>query len=244
MNIRVVDASRALVWFQGGFELFRKEPLVWIVQTVIFIAVLMLIGMVPLAGQLVATLLSAVFAGGFLWTCEQGRLGQPMKIDHLFEGFRRTTNPLLIVGAIYAVGNVIAGIIAGMLVMGAGLGVGVLTTLTGGAGPGMAMAVLLPMMIVLVALLLSFPLAMAVWFAPPLVLFDGMAPMEAMKMSFIACYQNWAVLLMFGVIFLVLALLASIPFGLGWLVLAPTLVGASYYAYREIFQPRQALQAA
>ncbi|WP_054775113.1 BPSS1780 family membrane protein [Methylogaea oryzae] len=122
MEIRVVDAGRALNWFQDGFALFRQEPLVWIVQVVIFIAVFMVLSMVPLAGQFVATLLSAVFAGGFLWNCEQGRKGQPLKIDYLFEGFRQNTSPLLIVGAVYALGTMIAGAISAVLVLGAGAG--------------------------------------------------------------------------------------------------------------------------
>ncbi len=42
-------------------------------------------------------------------------------------------------------------------------------------------------------------------------------------------------LAVFVVIFVVLAILASIPFALGWLVLAPVAVGASYAAWREVF---------
>lgn len=236
MEIRIVDAGHALNWFQDGFALFRREPLVWIVQVVVFIAVLTVLSMVPLAGPFVASLLSSVFAAGFLWTCEQGRNGRAMKIEHLFEGFRRGTTPLLVVGAIYAVGTMIAGALSAMLVLGAGAGLGVLAD---GVGDGGAMtmgaAMLMPMLILLVALLLSLPLAMAIWFAPALVLFDGLAPMDAMKQSFIACCKNWLVLLVYGVVFLVLALLASIPFGLGWLVLMPTLMGSTYAAYREMF---------
>lgn len=236
MEIRIVDAGRALNWFQDGFALFRREPLVWIVQVVVFIAVVMVLSLVPLAGQFVATLLSSVFAAGFLWTCEQGSKGQPMKIDHLFEGFRRSTSPLLVVGAIYAVGTMIAGAVSAMLVLGAGAGLGAVADGMGDDGAmAMGAAMLMPMLVLLVALLLSLPLAMAIWFAPALVLFDGVAPMEAMKLSFIACCKNWLVLLAYGVIFLVLALLASIPFGLGWLVLLPTMMASTYVAYREMF---------
>ncbi len=77
---------------------------------------------------------------------------------------------------------------------------------------------------------------MAFWFAPALVLFDGIAPLEAMKLSFVACCKNWLALLVYGVVFTVLALLASIPFGLGWLVLLPTMMASTYAAYREMFQ--------
>jgi hypothetical protein len=37
------------------------------------------------------------------------------------------------------------------------------------------------------------------------------------------------------VILLLLSMLASLPFGLGWLVLGPVLAGSLYTSYRDIF---------
>jgi hypothetical protein len=44
--------------------------------------------------------------------------------------------------------------------------------------------------------------------------------------------------LVYGVLCLVLALLASIPFGLGWLVFVPVLVASAYAGYNDIFGQR------
>jgi uncharacterized membrane protein len=82
---------------------------------------------------------------------------------------------------------------------------------------------------------LSIPLAMAIWFAPALVVFHDLKPFDAMKQSFVGCWKNIVPLLLYGVIGLVIGILATIPFGLGWLVWAPTIVGSIYAGYRDIF---------
>ena len=82
---------------------------------------------------------------------------------------------------------------------------------------------------------LMAPLLMAMWFAPALVFFNGMAPVDALKASFSACAANWLVFLVYGVILLVLSFFAALPVGLGFLVLVPVMVGALYASYRDIF---------
>ena len=73
------------------------------------------------------------------------------------------------------------------------------------------------------------------WFAVPLVALNGAKPLDALKASFAASWANVGALLVYGLIFLVLAILASIPMGLGWLVLAPVAMGASFASWREVF---------
>ena len=80
------------------------------------------------------------------------------------------------------------------------------------------------------------PLAMAVWFAPALVVFRNVAPLEAMKASFFACLKNIVPFLVYGVILFVLCIVAMIPFGLGMLVMMPVMMGSVYASYVEIFE--------
>jgi uncharacterized membrane protein len=56
-----------------------------------------------------------------------------------------------------------------------------------------------------------------------------------MKASFIACLKTIVPFLVYSVIALLLALIASIPFGLGWLVLGPVMAASLYTSYRDIF---------
>jgi uncharacterized membrane protein len=88
-------------------------------------------------------------------------------------------------------------------------------------------------MLVMFALLL--PLMMALWFAPALVVFHERGPVEAMKESFVGCLKNIVPFLVYGLVGLVFAILASIPVGLGWLLLGPVLIASLYASYRDIY---------
>jgi uncharacterized membrane protein len=76
---------------------------------------------------------------------------------------------------------------------------------------------------------------MAVWFAPALVLFHDKGAVDAMKESFSGCLRNIVPFLVYGVVLLVLGLIASIPLGLGWLVLGPVLCTSFYASYKDIY---------
>ena len=95
---------------------------------------------------------------------------------------------------------------------------------------GMGFIVLL-----LIALAGGFLIAMAFWFAPALVALSGEEPFVALQKSFSACWINFVPFLVYGLIYIALAIVASIPFGLGWLVLAPMIAASVYAGWRQIF---------
>jgi uncharacterized membrane protein len=60
-----------------------------------------------------------------------------------------------------------------------------------------------------------------------------------MKTSFSGCLRNLLPFLVYGVVMLVLAVLATLPIGLGWLILGPMLSASVYTSYRDIYlKPR------
>ncbi len=84
-------------------------------------------------------------------------------------------------------------------------------------------------------LLLMIPLLMAYWFAPALVIMHGMGAVAAMKASFGACLRNFIPFLIYGIVMMVLVVVAMIPFGLGLLVWIPLSFTSTYAAYRDMF---------
>ena len=123
---------------------------------------------------------------------------------------------ILMVAAMSSGGSMASGLLLGQMA-GAGMAVG-----------GMVLALL-------VSLVLSVPLMMGVWFAPALVLFNGMEAVDALKASFAANLKNLVPMLVYGIFVLVLAFFAALPAGLGFLVLAPVLAGSIYAQYRDLF---------
>ena len=69
----------------------------------------------------------------------------------------------------------------------------------------------------------------------PLVLFDGIAPGAALKASFSACLKNVIAFTLYAIVLVVLFIVATIPFGLGLIVVVPVALISVYTAYREIF---------
>ena len=88
---------------------------------------------------------------------------------------------------------------------------------------------------VLVMLALSLPLYMAMWFAGPLIVLAQFEIVPALKTSFFACLKNILPFLVWSIAIFFLALFASIPLFLGWLLLGPVLMASIYLGYRDIF---------
>lgn len=228
---RTVGAGSGIEWLKQGWQLFVKNPGIWIAIAVIMMVLFVVLGFIPIVGQLAINFLMPVFAAGILLGCKSLQEGGELRVDHLFTGFKQNTGNLIMVGVFYLVG--VAGVMAITFLVGGG------AALTGGMmgrglGAGMAIGGFFLAMLIMLALMV--PLAMAIWFAPALVIFRNVAPLDAMKASFFACLKNIVPFLVYGVILFVLGIIAMIPFGLGFLVLVPVMMGSLYASYVEIFE--------
>jgi len=226
---RTVPAGNGWQWIVDGWSLFVRAPGIWVAQMAIFVVICVLLVLVPILGSLVSIVAGPVFVGGFVIGCRALEEGGELKVEHLFAGFRERFGALATVGVIYLIANVVIAFVAG-LVMGASLFRGV----SAGDPAAVAGAAAMVLLAVLIALGLMIPVLMAVWFAPLLVVFQQQQPVAALKSSFAACLKNIVPFLIYGVVLLIPALVATIPLGLGWLVLGPLIVTSTYKAYRDI----------
>lgn len=225
---RSVDAGRGIAWLMAGWERFRQTPGIWIAITVIGILVFLVLGMIPIIGGLASPLLSMIFAGGVMLGCRAMDRGEELSVAHLFAGFQSHLNPLLVIGALY-----LAGVFAAVLIASIVTGGTLFSFARGGVDLGTALGSMLLVFLVVAGLMV--PIAMAVWFAPALSVLHDVAPTQALRLSFRGCLRNILPFLVYGVLGLILGALATIPFGLGWLVLLPVMAGSVYAAYRDIF---------
>lgn len=235
MNIETVRAGRGLDWITEGFALFRKNPLIWIVIFILSFAILMVLSLIPLVGSIATMLLQPVLLAGMLLGCAALDKGEELRIEHLFDGFRQSTNPLLLVGLYTGLGYLAIGLASALVIGGGAISVGILGEVADNPDLASGAALLGALLVGLVASLLAVPVVMASWFAPSLVLFEGLAPLDALKASFSACLKNWLPFLVYGLAAFLLMFVALIPAGLGLLVLGPTMIGSVYAGYRDIF---------
>ena len=219
---REVDIGACFDWLRQGWALFAGNPGAWIGSTVLLLVILLAISIVPVFGQIGANLLLPIFGAGLLQLCRVQSEGGQAEIVDIFIGFLKNAGPLVMVGVIYAAGVFGIAFFAVLLAKSGLLG----RTITPG---GFMLAALL-------VLILSIPVIMATWFAPALVFFHNMKPVDAMKASFEAGIKNWMAMCFFGIILMIMAFFAMLPIGLGLLLLLPVFSGAVYASYRDIFE--------
>jgi uncharacterized membrane protein len=231
---RVVDAGRGLGWWVDAWALFMRNPGMWVVFGVVCFVLFVVLSFIPFLGSLVVALLSPVLMAGWLIAARKLEAGGTLEVGDLFSAFKSHLNPLMVLGALLLGVTIVIGLMAGMLGVGAvaGLGIGGAR----GSAAGMMAGLGAGMLAVLLMLVVGFLVGMAIWFAPALVVFRNMAPIDAAKASFAASLKNVMAFLVFGAIYIVAAIVASIPFGLGWLVLVPLLALCAYLSYKEVFE--------
>jgi hypothetical protein len=230
MGGRAVDAGRGWTWIADGFGLFKKAPGMWIALVIVLFVILLVLAFIPLLGAVATFLLMPLFLGGLMLGCRALEGGGELEVGHLFAGFKAHTGNLIVLGAL-AIGGWIIVMLPVIAIVGAGAIFGMMRGDTAGvAAMGGSF-----MLAWLVAMALSIPIYMALWFAPALVVLRGLAPVAAVKESFFGCLKNIVPFLIYGIVMLVLGVLAAIPLGLGWLVLGPVAVASIYVAYRDIY---------
>jgi hypothetical protein len=230
---RTVDAGRGWEWIAEGFALFKKQPGTWILILIVLIACTVMIGLVPIIGSLANILLMQVFVGGVMLGCRALDNDESFDVGCVFAGFKQNTGDLVVLGVLALVGWIIA-FIPAILIVGGGA---FMAMMRGGDAMAHVGALGLTFLLaMLVALALALPVYMAMWFAPSLVVFNNLKPIDAMKASFFACLKNIVPFLLYGIILTVLCVVAAIPLGLGFLVLGPVAIASIYAGYRDIFR--------
>jgi hypothetical protein len=223
---RTLGAGRGWGWLAGGWNLFKQDPGIWIVNLLIFVGISIVLNIVPFVGGLLSFLLNGVFLGGMMIGAEAQRRGESLEVGHLFAGFKQNAGGLVVLGLLY-----MAALIAIVLV-----GVGIIGFSTFSAAvrgnPDVWVKILLAGLVILA---LSIPVMMAYIYAPALIALRGMGAGAAMKCSFLGSIRNIVPGLVYGVLLFVFAVLATIPLGLGWLVLGPVVTASVYASYRDVF---------
>lgn len=233
MEVRQVGAKQGLQWIVNGFYLFLKAPLAWILLCATLLLIAATLALIPMVGQFVFTLLSPAFLAGLMIGCRALEQGEKLELSYLLAGFRKTPVPLITVGGVYLVGQVL--ILGVAMLFGGSVMMDLLidgkrvdeNELKGVMSSGLTA--------MMVALALSIPLMMAAWFAPLLVVFKNMPALAAMQLSFSACLKNIIPLQLYTVTLVALAVIAAMPYGLGFFVLVPALFASLYASYEGIF---------
>ena len=247
-TIKVAPPGRGIDWLVDSFAIFSNNWLAWMAVVVFLLILAVFLAFIPLFGGVAQQLLYPVFAGGLMLGCRAEEQGEGFNFTHLFSGFSKNAGQLMIVGLFYLLGMFVIALFCGLIFL-ASLGgidsmmqmLASLQTASVANDTNRIIEVIAPfaqsfLIVVLIGLALYLPLLVLIWFAPALIVLDDIDALQAMKDSFTGCMKNVIPYLVYGIIGLIFSVIATIPLGLGWLVLGPMLIASIYLAYKDIYQ--------
>ena len=254
--------KQGTAWLRTAYHMFRQHRGAWVMLVMAYLVVLFLVGLVPYVGPYGLMILKPVFAVGLLaaaWHQERG--GTP-QLSHLFQGFRTNLRALLAIGVVFVVGVTIA-VLASRLVDGGRL----LDLIASGgaltdeertarlADPQLKVGMLF-------SSLLCFPVIVATWWAPAVVVFQDATAKAALGASLRAAFANWKALLVYALLVYVcaamvpalwfqvtgllitdpaVAVVANAPMLVYMVFLSATVYIADYVSYRDVFHANETL---
>jgi uncharacterized membrane protein len=229
---RGVPTGNGWTWLADAWALFRPAAGVWIGMVLVLAVITIVAHIIPVIGWLALQILWPVFGAGLLIASQSVQQRRTAQFSELFAGFKHPRfGTLILLGVIWLV---LCILIVAVVAVTTGVQVAALMApdVTIEQVADVAARLLLAALLILALLV---PLVMAVWFAPALIVFHDLGVGASMKASFAGSLKNMLPFLLYGVIVLVASFVASVPFFLGWLVLAPVLAASVYTAYRDIY---------
>jgi uncharacterized membrane protein len=262
-----VPARTGLDWAREGLELLAAAPATWVGITILFVLMGVVLSVIPLAGLLWSVVVP-IHVGGLMLGCRALRQGQPLEIRHLFNGFEAPrVQPLALVGALYLAGSLVVMLPLMAIMVGSTLLSAFALGSSGGSAASMVGVGLVGVAVFLLTMAGGLVLSLALWFAPALVVFDGVEALDALKTSLQAGWANVGAFLVYGLVLMGVALVAASPLfaslifiaargehqsgaiaavllgGTGLfalfciLLLMPSAWGAMYASYEDVFEP-------
>lgn len=229
-----VNLLHGWTWFKQGVWLFRRNALLWMFLTSLFVVGMAGIAMLPVLGPFLLHILFPGFFAGLMIGAHALAEEKPLDVRHFLAGFQHHGTPLVTLGIIATV----ALLLVAALVEVSG-GAQLLELIASGKQPvspeELEQALSQAGIVFPIAVLMLIILQTSVPFAAMLVVFRQVPPLPALGAALVATLLNLLPLLVYNLMLLPLALLASMPMMLGWLVLLPIMIGSQYAIYRDMF---------
>ncbi|PHM74618.1 BPSS1780 family membrane protein [Xenorhabdus kozodoii] len=234
---RAVGAGTATEWIGHAWQMFKVQPMKWILITLIYGAIMIVLQFIPLV-NIIASLLSPVLIAGFIVASEKQRTTGDFDIELLFHGFKNKFGSLVAVGGLVLGISLLSGIAA--VIIG---GTGILQLIFSAQDPDPMLlmesfsSLMLAMLVVVFFSFISLAFS---WFAPALIIINDLKFGEAISMSLSAVKKNLLGGFLFFLLIGILVAISSIPLFLGLFVTLPMYMATYYTSYRNIFYAPEA----
>ena len=233
MQVIDVPARTGVTWIKLSFGLFRAQPMGWISLAAAWLLTTLGLFFIPLIGAAIGTILQPGFFASFVLAARDQEAGQPVGVHQLFAAFRANGRPLVTIGSITLLAEIMVMVILALL--------GFPRTIPA-ADSGMpdfqAYAQLLEgrEWMVLLGVTMLMVIKAGLWFTAAILALNQMPATHAIRWSFYALIANFLPMLVFGALMFGIFVLAALPPFLGMLVALPIYAIAHYVSYRDLFR--------
>ncbi|MFC7517747.1 BPSS1780 family membrane protein [Herbaspirillum sp. GCM10030257] len=199
-----LPANAGWLWVKQGFALFRKQPAEMATLFLAYMFLMLIIGIVPLLGQILPMVLVPVFSMAFMQACTNIEQGKKVYPNLLLTGFRKPAfASLLKLGVLYLVAAVVAVAASALIdggvfwqVMSSDKALDRETIRNSNMSLGMMFSAAV-----------YIPAAMAFWYAAPLIFWQKMGVGKAVFYSFFAVKRAGSAFLVYGLSWMLIGVL-------------------------------------
>lgn len=225
MQTNNIPMSRAVDWYKQGWAIFSKDMTNWVMMALLLGVGAIVLNVLPIIGQIILLVLMPSLIGGLQFAAQEACEGRPVKLEYLWSVLKSSSqrNQFLALGGIMFAAAITVGIISAAFVG---------DSLLRGASSGLMGFGFGGMLFMLIVGFISFVMFN---YTVALMLFRNMSLFDALKSCAATASTQIAPLLVFFLLYAVAAAIASIPFGLGLLVVIPVTAIAVYVSHKELF---------
>jgi hypothetical protein len=258
--MRRVNPLYGWKWLSAGWGLFKKNPPLWLSIMALYFFTTLFLMAIPGIGPLIFFMIVPGVQAGCLIACRDLEAGKELEISHLLAGFKAAAKPLVALGSFSFAAAMITLfflVLAWKEQFGEILQLVTADTLDFAAIETAALALTTPLVIA-VGIFTLF--AMAMWFAPALIVFRQEKPLQALYISLRAMAANFWPFLVYSLLLILLdiaislvarivvSLIAGIAGGmagnLAFVLMAfpivflffALIIGGIYEGYKDIFE--------
>ena len=176
-------------WLLDGYNIFKKQPLVWILTLLAYWTAMFLFGLIPIVGLILSLIISPGIAFGFICLAKAVDQNHAVQPRIIISGFTCSKKFDLILLGFYYCGSLFLVFILIMLLNDKSV-IGLVNNPDLQISSGTQSRSFFNIKIVAV-LMLFIPTQMTFWFAPQLVVWGNLNSIKAMFYSFFAVLLNW-----------------------------------------------------
>jgi len=218
MNLNLVPARTGVTWVQQGVKTFVAQPMVFFSLFMVFMTAVAFLSLVPVIGGVLGLMVIPAMTLGLMVATEQVSIGREGKTKMAtaavfvaaLSAVRQRAKSLSILGFMFALCVLAAVWLASLFDDGQ---LQSLVSEDGTANIETMQSASFQLAFIL-RLVFYVPISLLFWHAPALVHWHGITPVKSLFFSVVACFRNFGAMTLFGIVWMLMSLAASVVLGL------------------------------